>query len=246
MSLVFVTARPRGGRPDLPARGGDVRRPGGRDRHRPRGLPPAAAPLHAGPAALGARLRRRARVRCESIPGHAARPGRAAAGLPLRTRAARSRRTTASSGDVPAAAARRPAAQTACIHPDACAGRRAPRAAGGRRCLSRCSRCAGSRCTSWCADRLGAGPRPRGAGGAAGGRRRRPASSRRARRSAWSASRAAASRRSAAASSASTSPTAGEIALRRPRRCRRRRERAPAGGASRWSSRTRTPRSTRA
>ena len=44
-----------------------------------------------------------------SIPGSAARPRAAAAGLPLRIRAARSPRRTASSGRVPAAAARRPA-----------------------------------------------------------------------------------------------------------------------------------------
>ncbi len=97
--------RPRGGRPDLPDGGGDVCRPGGRDGHRRRGLPPAPASVHARAAALRARLRRRPRHPLEH-PRHTARPGLAAAGLPLPS-ALPVRPGRLPLGRLPAAAARR-------------------------------------------------------------------------------------------------------------------------------------------
>ena len=52
-------SRPRGGRPDVPARRGHVRGPGGRDRAYRRGLSRAPTPVHVEPAAVGAGFRRR-------------------------------------------------------------------------------------------------------------------------------------------------------------------------------------------
>ena len=85
--------------PDLRAARRHVRRADRRDRHGRRGLPRAAAPVHARAAALGARLRQRAATRWRRSRGR--RPTwccrRRAAASP---RAARSPRTTAS-GRVP-------------------------------------------------------------------------------------------------------------------------------------------------
>ncbi len=111
--------RPRGGRPDLSVAGGDVRRPGGRKRHRARRLPSAPAPLHAGAVTLRARRRRRARVaRLDSR--QPARPGVAAARLPLRSALRALPRATASS-ETSRCSRSATGRVSACIHPDKCA-----------------------------------------------------------------------------------------------------------------------------
>ena len=120
------------------------------------------------------------------------------------------------------------------------------RRAGDRGALSRCSRSATSRCSSRCAAGSAAAPARAAGSACCAPSTASTSSSHGARRSGSSASRAAASRRSAAASSASTTPTAGEVPLRGQRRSARARDRATRRRGSRWSSRTRTRRSTRA
>ena len=74
--------RPGRGRRDVRAGGGHVRRADRRDRDGRRGVPCAAASVHARPAPLGSRLRQRAGLALGD-PGSASRPRAAASGLPV-------------------------------------------------------------------------------------------------------------------------------------------------------------------